>query len=58
MHSLRIVQWNFTRRDHPGNPGGVSGLGPFTTQRLKPYFRGEFHADKQIIPLTASDEVQ
>ena len=34
--------------------------GTFTgnTQRLKPYFRGEFHADKQIIPLTASDEVQ
>ena len=29
-----------------------------TTQRLKPYFGGEFHADKQIIPLTASDEVQ
>ena len=34
--------------------------GTFTvnTQRLKPYFGGEFHADKQIIPLTASDEVQ
>ena len=33
--------------------------GTFTvnTQRLKPYFGGEFHADKQIIPLTASDEV-
>ena len=29
-----------------------------TTQWLKPYFGGEFHADKQIIPLTASDEVQ
>ena len=29
-----------------------------TTQRLKPYFGGEFHTDKQIIPLTASDEVQ
>ena len=29
-----------------------------TTQRLKPYFGGEFHADKQIIPLTVSDEVQ
>ena len=29
-----------------------------TTQRLKPYFGGEFHAEKQIIPLTASDEVQ
>ena len=33
--------------------------GTFTvnTQRLKPYFGGEFHADKQTIPLTASDEV-
>ena len=28
VHSLGIVQWNSTRRDHPGNPGGVSGLGP------------------------------
>ena len=27
MHSLGIVQWNFTRRDHPGNPGRVSGSG-------------------------------
>ena len=27
MHSLGIVQWNSTRRDHPGNPGGVSGSG-------------------------------
>ena len=27
MHSLGIVQWNSTRRDHSGNPGGVSGLG-------------------------------
>ena len=25
---LRIVQWDFTRRDHPGNPGRVSGSGP------------------------------
>ena len=34
--------------------------GTFTvaTQWLKPYFGGEFHAEKQIIPLTASDEVQ
>ena len=30
MHSIGIVQWNFTRRDHPGNPGGVSGSGPVT----------------------------
>ena len=27
------------------------------TQRLKPHFGGEFHADKQTIPLTASEEV-
>ena len=27
MHSLGIVQWNSTRRDHPGNPGRVSGSG-------------------------------
>ena len=34
--------------------------GTFTinTQQLKPYFGGELHADKQTIPLTASDEVQ
>ena len=31
MHSLGIVQWNFTRRDHPGNPGGVSGSGPVSS---------------------------
>ena len=28
VHSLGIVQWNFTRRDHPGNPERVSGSGP------------------------------
>ena len=44
--------------------GGVevthSEKGTFTvnTQRLKPYFGGEFHADKQTIPLTASEEIQ
>ena len=27
------------------------------TQRLKPYFGGEFHADKQTIPLNTSEEV-
>ena len=26
-YSLGIVQWDFTRRDHPGNPGKVSGSG-------------------------------
>ena len=33
--------------------------GTFTvaTQRLKPYYGGEFLANKQIIPLTAADEV-
>ena len=28
-----------------------------TTQRLKPYYGGEFLVDKQIIPLTAADEM-
>ena len=28
VHSLEIVQWDSTRRDHPGNLGGVSGSGP------------------------------
>ena len=27
-YSLGIVQWDFIRRDHPGNPGRVSGSGP------------------------------
>ena len=30
VHSLGIVQWNSTRRDHPGNPGRVFGSGPVT----------------------------
>ena len=28
MHSLGIVQWDSTRRDHPGYPGRVSGSSP------------------------------
>ena len=42
MHSLGIVQWNSTRRDHPGNPGGVSGSGPVTSAQgahLEPRLR-------------------
>ena len=27
-NSLGIVQWDSTRRDHPGDPGRVSGSGP------------------------------
>ena len=27
VHSLEIVQWDSTRRDHPRNLGGVSGSG-------------------------------
>ena len=30
MHSLGIVQWNSTRRYHPGYLGRVSGTGPVT----------------------------
>ena len=28
VSSLGIVQWDFTRRDHLGDPGRVSGSGP------------------------------
>ena len=28
--------WNSTRRDHPGNPGGVSGSGPVTIYPIYP----------------------
>ena len=28
VSSLGILQWNFTRRDHLGDPGRVSGSGP------------------------------
>ena len=29
-NSLGIVQWDSTRRDHPGDPGRVSGSGPIS----------------------------
>ena len=35
MHPLGIVQWDSTRRDHPGKPGGVSGSGPVTCDVTK-----------------------
>ena len=39
VHSLGIVQWNFTMRDHPENPGRVSESGsvisiPLETAKL------------------------
>ena len=33
-YSLGIVQWDFTRRDHPRNPERVSGSGPVSRCRL------------------------
>ena len=36
----------------------IKGTFTVNTQRLKPYFGGEFHVDKQTIPLTTSDAVQ
>ena len=40
MHSLEIVQWDSTRRDHPGYPGRVSGSGLVTdtSRRLLLHF--------------------
>ena len=37
MHSLGIVQWNSTRRDHPGYLGRVSGTGPVTIRANYPF---------------------
>ena len=34
-YSLGIVQWDFTRRDHLGNPGGVSRSGPVIVQLMR-----------------------
>ena len=42
MHSLGIVQWNSTRRDHPGNPGRVSGSGPVMFDECKTHLCFEF----------------
>ena len=46
MHSLGIVQWNSTRKDHPGNPGGVSGSGPVNSAQK--YFQVELCADSVL----------
>ena len=37
-YSLGIVQWDFTRRDHPRNPGRVSGSGPVKSKLILPQF--------------------
>ena len=39
VHSLETVQWDSTRRDHPGNLGGVSGSGPVRSHRPEPESR-------------------
>ena len=45
MHSLGIVQWDSTRRDHPGYPGRVSGSGPVSlvSELLVSKFLGVVH---------------
>ena len=46
MYSLWFVQWDSTRRDHPRNPGRVSGSGPVNTfQTYK-----TFEIDEASIP--------
>ena len=48
MHSLGIVHWNSTRRDHSGNPGGVSGSGPVTSS-LKILYPAAFHFKEERV---------
>ena len=38
VHSLGIVQWNSTRQEHPGNPGGVSGSGLVNPPLIPQFF--------------------
>ena len=45
VSSIRIVQWDFTRRDHPRNPGRVSGSGPVRNHISK----GKGEIKKRII---------
>ena len=52
MHSLGIVQWNSTRQDHPGNPGGVSGSGPVT---FRPFYKKKNYIE-HFIPYTVKPE--
>ena len=47
MHSLGIVQWDSTRRDHPGYPGRVSGTGLVMGRIYLNNMRREFHNLKQ-----------
>ena len=47
MHSLGIVQWNSTRRDHPGNPEGVSGSGPVI---IYPISDSTWVSPTQVVP--------
>ena len=54
MHSLWFVQWDFTRRDHPGNPGGVSGSGPVNV----PYTIMPQIITNPSIPFTKPEELR
>ena len=63
MHSLWFVQWEFTRRDHPGNLGRVSGSGLVNTPQgrraeLKTLVQGVVStllANKSPITITGID---
>ena len=49
MHSLQIVQWDSTRRDHPGNPRGVSRSGPVTFNGKNKHIRLRHEVVKQLL---------
>ena len=47
VSSLGIVQWDFTRLDHLGNPGRVSGLGPVNSGRARDLGRDTFEKENK-----------
>ena len=58
MYSLWFVQWDFTRRDHPGNLGRVSGSGLISAAVLTTggadnavYFTGEHFVVGLLFPV-------
>ena len=47
MYSLWFVQWDFTRRDHPGNFGRVFGSGLVNTCGVEIIFEEDAYEENE-----------
>ena len=50
-YSLGIVQWDFTRWDHPGNPRRVSGSGLVRGRSRRRLFLGADTEESRVVAL-------